>query len=217
MCKANGTKEANATKADEGATDARKKLLFIVGSLRAGSFNRVLADYAAHVVGDRAQVDYLDYSDVPFMDEDIEFPAPASVERVRRQVDEADGVWIFTPEYNFSYPAALKNVLDWLSRPQVAGDHDAAVSLTDMPVAISGAGGKNACASVRRQLVDLLNYVEATVVGGEGEGFVLPAAAWTEGVYEAPEWDKTRIAMQAEDLLATVGSLSRSRSRSRFC
>ena len=204
MRKANGTKEANATKADEGATDARKKLLFIVGSLRAGSFNRVLADYAAHVVGDRAQVDYLDYSDVPFMDEDIEFPAPASVERVRRQMDEADGVWIFTPEYNFSFPAALKNVLDWLSRPQVAGDHDAAVPLTDMPVAISGAGGKNACANVRRQLLDLLNYVEATVVGGEGEGFVLPAAAWTEGVYDIPEWDKTRIAMQAEDLLAAT-------------
>lgn len=92
MCKANGTKEAYATKTNEGATVARKKLLFIVGSLRAGSFNRALADYAAHVVGDRAQVDYLDYSDVPFMDEDIEFPAPASVERVRRQVDEADGV-----------------------------------------------------------------------------------------------------------------------------
>ena len=73
-----------------------------------------------------------------------------------------------------------------------------------MPVAISGAGGKNACANVRRQLVDLLNYVEATVVGGEGEGFVLPAAAWTEGVYDIPEWDKTRIAMQAEDLLAAT-------------
>lgn len=195
---------ADETKASESAAGESKKLLFIVGSLRRASFNRVLADYAAQVVGDCAWIEYLDYSDVPFMDEDIEFPAPASVERVRRQVEEADGIWIFTPEYNFSYPAALKNVLDWLSRPQVAGDHDAAVPLTDMPVALSGAGGKNACANVRRQLVDLLNYVEAAVVGGEGEGFVLPRAAWSDGVYDIPEWDKTRIAMQAEDLLGAT-------------
>lgn len=182
-----------------------KNLVFIVGSLRRDSFNRVLADYVARMVGDRATIQFLDYADLPFMDEDIEFPPPASVERVRAQVEAADGVWIFTPEYNFSYPAALKNALDWLSRPRVAGDHDAPVSMTDVPVAISGAGGKTACANVRRQLVDLLNYVEAEVVGGEGEGFVLPAAAWTDGVYEIPEWDKSRLALQAEDLLAAIG------------
>lgn len=190
---------------NEGSPGARKKLLFIVGSLRGGSFNRTLADYAVQVVGDRAQVDFLEYADVPFFDEDIEFPAPSSAERVRRQVEEADGVWIFTPEYNFSYPAVLKNVLDWLSRPRIAGDHDAALPLTDMSVVLSGAGGRNACANVRRQLVDLLNYVEAAVVGGEGEGFVLPGSAWSDGVYEIPEWDKTRIAMQAEDLLDAIG------------
>ena len=119
-----------------------KKLVFIVGSLRRGSFNRALAEYAAEVVGERAEVEYLDYADLPLMNEDIEFPAPAAVARIREQVESADGVWIFSPEYNFSYPAGLKNALDWLSRPQVAGDFDAAVSLTDMPVAISGAGGK---------------------------------------------------------------------------
>ena len=181
-----------------------KKLVFIVGSLRRGSFNRALADYAAEVVGKRAEVEYLEYADLPLMNEDIEFPAPAAVTRVREQVESADGVWIFSPEYNFSYPAGLKNALDWLSRPQVAGDFDAAVSLTDMPVAISGAGGKAANANVRRQLVELLEYVEASIVGGEGEGFVLPASAWQTGVYEIPEWDKTRIALQAEDLLAAL-------------
>ena len=156
------------------------------------------------MIGERAAVEYLDYADVPLMNEDIEFPPPPEVVRVREQVEAADAVWIFTPEYNFSYPAGLKNVLDWLSRPQVAGDFEAAVSLTDMPVAISGAGGKAANANVRRQLVDLLEYVEASIVGGEGEGFVLPASAWETGAYVIPEWDKTRIALQAEDLLAAL-------------
>lgn len=183
----------------------QKKLVFIVGSLRRGSFNRTLAAYAAQVIGDRAQVEYLEYADVPFMNEDAEFPPPPAVVRVRDQIEAADGVWIFTPEYNFSYPAGLKNVLDWLSRPQIAGDRDAAVSLTDMPVALSGAGGKTATGNVRSQLVDLLNYVEATIVGGEGEGFVLPGSAWATGVYDIPEWDKTRVALQAEDLLQAIG------------
>ena len=91
----------------------KKKLVFIVGSLRRGSFNRVLADYVAGKVADRADVEFLDYADVPFVNQDIEFPAPGSVTRVRKAVESADGVWIFTPEYNFS---------DWLSRPLVAGD-----------------------------------------------------------------------------------------------
>lgn len=181
-----------------------KKIVFIVGSLRRNSHNRTLAGYAVEVIGDRADVEYLEYADVPLMNEDIEFPPPPEVVRVREQVEAADAVWIFTPEYNFSYPAGLKNVLDWLSRPQVAGDFEAAVSLTDMPVAISGAGGKAANANVRRQLVDLLEYVEASIVGGEGEGFVLPASAWETGVYVIPEWDKTRIALQAEDLLSAL-------------
>ena len=47
---------------------------------------------------------------------------PGPVARVRREVVGSDGVWFFTPEYNYSYPGLLKNLLDWLSRPLVKGD-----------------------------------------------------------------------------------------------
>lgn len=50
------------------------------------------------------------------MNEDIEFPAPEAVKRVREAVKAADGLWFFTPEYNHSYPGVLKNLIDWLSR-----------------------------------------------------------------------------------------------------
>ena len=53
-----------------------KKILFIVGSLREGSFNRQLAHEAEQMIGARAEVTYLDYKDVPLMNQDIESPEP---------------------------------------------------------------------------------------------------------------------------------------------
>ena len=97
------------------------RILAIVGSQRNESNNRQLAQIAKTVVGDRALFELLDYSDVPLMNQDIEYPAPASVQRARAAVKSANGVWIFTPEYNHSYPGGLKNLIDWLSRPHQQG------------------------------------------------------------------------------------------------
>ena len=55
------------------------KVLFIIGSLRKGSFNRQMAREAEKIIGDRAEVSYLEYSDLPYMNQDIEFPAPEIV------------------------------------------------------------------------------------------------------------------------------------------
>ena len=83
-----------------------KNVLFVVGSFRAKSFNRQLAREAEKLLAPRCRVDWLDFADIPFMNQDIEDPAPAAVARVREAVRAADGVWFFTPEYNFSYPPA---------------------------------------------------------------------------------------------------------------
>lgn len=60
----------------------------------------------------RAIVEYLDYSDVPLMNQGIEFPTSEAVTRVRQSVAEADALWIFSPEYNYSYHGHLKNLID---------------------------------------------------------------------------------------------------------
>lgn len=91
-------------------------ILAIVGSLRKDSFNRQLALAAKEALGGDTDMALLDYADVPMMNEDIEFPAPEAVRRVREAVKAADGVWFFTPEYNHSIPGVLKNLIDWLSR-----------------------------------------------------------------------------------------------------
>ena len=121
-----------------------KKILFIIGSLRTKSFNRQLANEAKNVIGNRAEVSELDYSALPLLSQDIEQPEPVVVAQIRKTVSDADAIWIFTPEYNLSYPGHLKNLLDWLSRPVIPMDYGTPTCINGKPVAISGAGGKAA-------------------------------------------------------------------------
>ena len=48
--------------------------------------------------------------DVPVFSQDIEFPAPEAVRRVRKAVADADALWIVSPEYNHGVPGGLKNL-----------------------------------------------------------------------------------------------------------
>ena len=82
-------------------------VLLIAGSLRKQSLNRQLAEQAAAVIGDRAHTELLEWADVPVFNQDIEFPAPQPVTRVRKAVKEADALWVVTPEYNHGVPGPL--------------------------------------------------------------------------------------------------------------
>ena len=62
------------------------KILMIIGSLRTKSFNRQLAKVAREIIGDRADVSELYYDDLPLLNQDIEFPEPVAVARVRMAV-----------------------------------------------------------------------------------------------------------------------------------
>jgi len=93
------------------------ELVAIVGSLRRASVNAAAARAAAGVAT-AARVTIHDVSDLPFYDGDTEAAGlPEPVERLNRVVAEAEGLLLFTPEYNSSLPAVTKNVIDWLSRP----------------------------------------------------------------------------------------------------
>ena len=61
----------------------KPKILAIVGSLRKDSFNRTLAQKAGEILADRADFEVLDFSDVPLLNQDEEYPAPEAVRRVR--------------------------------------------------------------------------------------------------------------------------------------
>ncbi len=135
----------------------KPKIVAIVGSLRKNSYNLQLAKLTKEIIGERAELEILDYTDVPYMNEDIEYPAPQSVARVREVIKAADAVWFFTPEYNHSYPGVLKNLIDWLSRP--ISDTEPQV-LAGKPALISGVGlGITGTAIAQDYLVSLLSFI----------------------------------------------------------
>ena len=95
------------------------KILAISGSLRSGSHNTSLLRAAGELLapGDEL-VFWAGLKDVPAYDEDDDGGIPpAAVAALREAVTGADAVLVATPEYNSSVPGALKNALDWASRP----------------------------------------------------------------------------------------------------
>lgn len=138
------------------------KILAIVGSLRSGSYNRQLAEHVKSLADARGvEFEILDYTKVPFFNEDLEDPELPEVAEVRQKVREADGVWIFTPEYNHFFSGVLKNLLDWLSRP-VSGKPQL---LAGKPVAISGAGlGMAGTSHVQDHLMTLLSVLNMKIM-----------------------------------------------------
>jgi len=101
------------------------KVLALVGSLRAASVNRQIAQLAAQVAPDGVTVTVFEgLGDLPFYNEEIDDAvsdavehAPAPVAALRDAAADADAVLVVTPEYNGSFPAVIKNAIDWLSRP----------------------------------------------------------------------------------------------------
>lgn len=181
-----------------------KNILFIVGSLRKQSFNRQLAGLAEKMLEGQFNIQYLDFEDVPLMNQDLEANTPAPVARVRKEVLAADGIWIFTPEYNYSYPGLLKNLLDWLSRPMDISDFTNPTAAVGKKVTASGSGGANQTASCRAKLNDLLEFMKMQVMKEPQTGIALGVEAWTKGEFNLTDEQVAQLKAQAEKFAAFV-------------
>jgi chromate reductase len=93
------------------------EILGIVGSLRKDSYNRLALKAAQEIVPDGAVLDLIDLHGIPVFNQDDEMTAPPGVLEFKRRVRAADAILFATPEYNYSVPGGLKNVIDWVSRP----------------------------------------------------------------------------------------------------
>jgi len=129
------------------ATKQDKTIGVLVGSLRRDSFSQKVARYLGTVLAEQFQVTFVDISDLPIYNEDLDNgeSVPASWQRLREQIKAFDGVLFVTPEYNRSVPAVLKNALDVASRPgganQWSGKPGAVVSVS--PGSIGGFGANH--------------------------------------------------------------------------
>ncbi|HWJ82881.1 MAG TPA: NAD(P)H-dependent oxidoreductase [Nocardioides sp.] len=118
-------------------TATTTRIAVLVGSLRADSYNRRLAEALRDRAPEGATVDLVEgLGDLPFYNEDLDGEnAPASVVALRSAISAADRVLVVTPEYNGTMPAVLNNAIDWASRPFGEG------AIKGKPVAVIGASG----------------------------------------------------------------------------
>lgn len=168
------------TRTIDPAGRREKHVLAISGSLRRGSTNSALIRAAVELAGPGTTVEVLEgLASLPHYDADIEQidGTPASVVELRRRVGDADALLFATPEYNGSVPGALKNAIDWLSRPR--GD----AALAGKPVTVIGASpGQYGALWAQADLKRILGIAGARTVGDE-----LPVARVGELLDEAGE------------------------------
>ncbi len=140
------------------------RILGISGSLRRDSHNTSLLRAAAMSLPSGVQLELFDgLGDLPHYNADIdEDPALEAVVRLREAIAGADGVIIATPEFNGSIPGALKNALDWASRPFPEN------ALRGKPVAVIGAStGLFGAAWAQAEARKVLGVIGADVIDGE--------------------------------------------------
>lgn len=136
-------------------------LIAFSGSLRKDSFNTKVLRALPALAPEGVNIALFDISELPLYNQDLDGETvPEIVAALRAAVAEADGVIIATPEYNHSYSAATKNLIDWASRPFLKGP---IIGKKSMVVAVTpGPGG---AVHGAQATTDLLTMLGGTVVG----------------------------------------------------
>lgn len=148
------------------------QILGLSGSLRRNSFNTALLRAADELLPADARLEIHPLDAVPFYDGDVEEAGiPAAVAELKARIAAADALLLACPEYNYSIAPALKNALDWATRPYGTS------VLGGKPVALMGAA--SGLGTVRSQVhmreivtgmgMHLMARPEVYVGGAEGK------------------------------------------------
>lgn len=121
------------------------RVAYIVGSLSSESINRVLANALISVAPDDLEFFEVPIGDLPLYNRDLDADYPAEATALKDAISGADAVLIVTPEHNRSIPGALKNAIDWASRPWGQNSFD------NQPTAVIGASPGNLGTALAQQ------------------------------------------------------------------
>ncbi len=131
----------------------------LVGSLAKASLNRKLADALIGLAPPALHFRHIGYGELPLYsyDYDDDFPAPART--FKDAIAACDAILFVTPEYNRSIPGALKNAIDWASRPYGTN------AFTHKPTAIIGTSpGKIGTAVAQQHLRSILAFCNSPLL-----------------------------------------------------
>jgi chromate reductase len=129
---------------------------YFIGSLSSTSINRVLSKALIRVAPDELEFTEISIRELPLYTPDYDADFPAVARSFKAAIAATDAVLFVTPEYNRSIPGALKNAIDWASRPygQNSFDH--------IPAAVIGASrGQLGTALAQQSLRGVLSFCNA--------------------------------------------------------
>src|SRR3954471_17168388 len=93
------------------------KVGYFVGSLSATSINRVLSRALIRLAPSELEFTEIPIGNLPLYNRDLDANYPPEAVELKEAIGRSDAVLFVTPEYNRSIPGALKNAIDWASRP----------------------------------------------------------------------------------------------------
>jgi chromate reductase len=128
---------------------------YVVGSLAKDSINRVLSKSLVRLAPPSLELTEIPIRDLPLYNRDDELDPVAAVTAFKHDVERAEGLLLISPEYNRSIPGALKNAIDWGSRPW--GHNSFARKPTGIIGASTGAIGTAVMQSSMRSVLSFLN------------------------------------------------------------
>jgi chromate reductase len=132
------------------------KVGYFVGSLSSKSINRVLSRALIRLAPQNMRFTEIPIGNLPLYSPDFDDDYPPEALALKDAIRNSDCVLFVTPEYNRSIPGALKNAIDWASRPwgQNSFDH--------MPAAVIGASpGRIGTAMGQQSLRAVLSFCNA--------------------------------------------------------
>ncbi|WP_235883759.1 NADPH-dependent FMN reductase [Saccharopolyspora elongata] len=133
---------------------------YVVGSLSKQSINRRLATALSTLAPAELRLTEIPIGDLPLYDHELDADFPQVGWDLKRAVEASDAILFVTPEHNRSIPAALKNAIDWATRPWGSN------SLDGKPVAVIGASpGKVSTAVAQQHLKNILSFTNSPVLG----------------------------------------------------
>ena len=132
------------------------KVGYFIGSLSSTSVNRELARALISLAPEDLEFSEIPIRNLPLYSPDFDANYPPEATALKDAIHRAQAVLFVTPEYNRSIPGALKNAIDWASRPwgQNAFDH--------IPAAVIGASiGQIGTALAQQSLRAVLSFCNA--------------------------------------------------------
>jgi chromate reductase, NAD(P)H dehydrogenase (quinone) len=129
---------------------------YFVGSLSSASINRVLSKALIRLAPEDLVFTEIRIGDLPLYSQDYDADFPPEARALKQAISESDAILFVSPEYNRSIPGALKNAIDWASRPWGQNSFD------NMPAAVIGASiGQIGTAMAQQSLRGVLSFCNA--------------------------------------------------------